>query len=557
MTAPFASPGWTRRVLHDRPARVAAAFLVVLGLVALFAPVLATHDPQSGQLDDALQEPSAEHWLGTDHLGRDEFSRLVYGARISLLAGVEVLGIALLIGIPVGLMAGYRRGWFDRIGMRVVEVVVSLPALVVAIAVVAATGPGLGPSMLAIGFVAATIMARLTRAVVLAAREEDYVDGARVSGARDRRIIVRHLLPNVASALVVQATLLFAAAVLAEAALSFLGLGAVPPQPSWGVMLNEARAQFEEAPLLAVWPGLCIFLTVLAFNQLGDRTADVFGRGGVAALDARPIDPAVPAADPAPVSGSPPALDLRRVSVTYGASEVVSDVSVSVAGGEIVGLVGESGAGKSTTALAALGLVPAPGRTRAGSIRVAGVELVGMAPGELRHVRGRRIGYVAQEPAAALNPAYTVGHQFAEPLRWHLGRSRRQARAEAGEWLERVGIAPERVGGYPHEFSGGELQRIALAMALACGPAVLVADEPTTALDAVVQAQVLDLVLDLRDESGTAILLISHDLGVVAGVADRVAVMRAGRIVEIQETVALFHRPQDPYTQQLLAVAGA
>jgi peptide/nickel transport system permease protein len=556
VTAPFASPGWTRRVLHDRPARVAAAFLVVLGLVALFAPVLATHDPQSGQLDDALQEPSAEHWLGTDHLGRDEFSRLVYGARISLLAGVEVLGIALLIGIPVGLMAGYRRGWFDRIGMRVVEVVVSLPALVVAIAVVAATGPGLGPSMLAIGFVAATIMARLTRAVVLAAREEDYVDGARVSGARDRRIIVRHLLPNVASALVVQATLLFAAAVLAEAALSFLGLGAVPPQPSWGVMLNEARAQFEEAPLLAVWPGLCIFLTVLAFNQLGDRTADVFGRGGVAALDARPIDPALPAADPAPVSGSPPALDLRRVSVTYGASEVVSDVSVSVAGGEIVGLVGESGAGKSTTALAALGLVPAPGRTRAGSIRVAGVELVGMAPGELRHVRGRRIGYVAQEPAAALNPAYTVGHQFAEPLRWHLGRSRRQARAEAGEWLERVGIAPERVGGYPHEFSGGELQRIALAMALACGPAVLVADEPTTALDAVVQAQVLDLVLDLRDESGTAILLISHDLGVVAGVADRVAVMRAGRIVEIQETVALFDRPQDPYTQQLLAVAG-
>jgi len=544
-------------VLHDRPARVAAAFLVVLGLVALFAPVLATHDPQSGQLDDALQEPSAEHWLGTDHLGRDEFSRLVYGARISLLAGVEVLGIALLIGIPVGLVAGYRRGWFDRIGMRVVEVVVSLPALVVAIAVVAATGPGLGPSMLAIGFVAATIMARLTRAVVLAAREEDYVDGARVSGARDRRIIVRHLLPNVASALVVQATLLFAAAVLAEAALSFLGLGAVPPQPSWGVMLNEARAQFEEAPLLAVWPGLCIFLTVLAFNQLGDRTADVFGRGGVAALDARPIDPAVPAADPAPVSGSPPALDLRRVSVTYGASEVVSDVSVSVAGGEIVGLVGESGAGKSTTALAALGLVPAPGRTRAGSIRVAGVELVGMAPGELRHVRGRRIGYVAQEPAAALNPAYTVGHQFAEPLRWHLGRSRRQARTEAGEWLERVGIAPERVGGYPHEFSGGELQRIALAMALACGPAVLVADEPTTALDAVVQAQVLDLVLDLRDESGTAILLISHDLGVVAGVADRVAVMRAGRIVEIQETVALFDRPQDPYTQQLLAVAGA
>jgi peptide/nickel transport system permease protein len=433
---------------------------------------------------------------------------------------------------------------------------VSLPALLVAIAVVAATGPGLGPSMLAIGFVAAAIMARVTRNVVLAAREEDYVDGARVSGARDRRILVRHLLPNVAPALIVQATLLLAAAVLAEAALSFLGLGAVPPQPSWGVMLNQARAHFDDAPLLAVWPGLCIFLTVLAFNQLGDRTADEFGRGGAAPLDTGPLDRVVSLAERAPVSGRAPALELRRVSVSYGASDVVADVSLTVGSGEIFGLVGESGAGKSTIALAALGLVPAPGRTRAESIAVAGVELAGMAPGELRHVRGRHVGYVAQDPAAALNPCHTVGHQIAEPLRWHLGRARRQAKLEAAEWLERVGLAPTRARDYPHAFSGGELQRIALAMALACDPALLIADEPTTALDAVVQAQVLDLLLDLRDQSSTAMLLVSHDLAVVAGAADRVAVMRAGRIVEIQETIALFDRPQDPYTQQLLAVTG-
>jgi peptide/nickel transport system permease protein len=431
VTARGSSDRWQRRALHDGTARVAAAFLLLIGLVALFAPLIATQDPLSGQLRDALQGPSAEHWLGTDHLGRDEFSRLVYGARISLLAGLEVLVIALLIGVPLGLIAGYRQGWFDRIGMRVVEVVVALPALLVAIAVVAATGPGLFPSMLAIGFVGATIMARLTRSVVLAEREEDYVDGARVSGAPDRRIITRHLLPNIAPALVVQATLVFAAAVLAEAALSYLGLGASPPQPSWGVMLNEARAQFDQAPMLAVWPGLCIFLTVLALNQLGDRTADVFGRGRVAALDSRPIELALPAAESEPDSSASLALALTRVSVTFGTTEVVSDVSLNVVSGEILGLLGESGAGKTTTALTALGLVPAPGRTHAESVRVAGIELVGMASRELCHVRGRHIGYVAQEPSAALNPTYTVGHQIAEPLRWHLGRSRRQARAEA------------------------------------------------------------------------------------------------------------------------------
>lgn len=288
MTAPVAmAGGWRHRALRDRSARVAAGFLTVLGLAALFAPVLATHDPQSGRLADALQGPSAEHWLGTDNLGRDEFSRLVFGARISLLAAIEVVTIAAVVGVPVGLLAGFHRRWFDRIAMRVVEIAMSLPALVVAIAVVAATGPGVATSMLAIGLVGATILARLTRAVVVAAGEEDYIDGARVAGAPDRRIIVRHLVPNVAPSLIVQATLLLAAAVLAEASLSFLGLGAVPPQPSWGVMLSQARAQFDDAPLLAVWPGLCIFLTVLAFNQLGDRTRDVLGRGQVAPLGGR------------------------------------------------------------------------------------------------------------------------------------------------------------------------------------------------------------------------------------------------------------------------------
>jgi peptide/nickel transport system permease protein len=553
---------WRGQAWRDRSTRLAAGVLIVLALVALFAPLVATHDPRSGQLDEALQGPSLRHWLGTDSLGRDEFSRLVFGARTSLLAGLEVVAIAALVGVPVGVVAGFRRGWFDRIVMRVVEVAVSLPAILVAIAIVAATGPGVATSMVAIGLVGATIMARLARSVVVAAGGEDYLDGARVVGASDRRIIVRHILPNVAPPLIVQATLLLAAAVLAEAALSFLGLGAVAPAPSWGVMLSQARDDVDDAPWLAVWPGLCIFVTVLAFNRLGDRTRDVLGRAPLAPLRGRavdPVDPVEPVAGPdiAALPAPPPAaaLELCGVTVTFGEAEVVSGVTLRLAAGEVLGLVGESGAGKSTIALAALALVPEPGRTTAASITVAGTEVVGMAPDDLRRLRGRCIGHVAQDPAAALNPSRTVGHQIAEPLRWHLHLSRRQARAVTQDWLSRVGIDPGRAGAYPHQFSGGEAQRVAVAMALACRPAVLVADEVTTALDAVAQAQLLDLLLDLRAELGMAILLISHDLGVVAGVADRVAVMRSGRVVEEQETAALFVAPRAEYTRELLESA--
>jgi peptide/nickel transport system permease protein len=555
-----ATVGRAGRRRGDPVVRAALVVAVLLGLVAVFAPALAPHDPTTGELDAALQGPSREHWLGTDHLGRDELSRLLFGARISLLAGFEVVAVAVLIGLPIGLVAGYRRGWCDRILMRVVEVVVAIPVLVVAIAVVAATGPGVARSMLAVGLVGATIMARVTRTLVLSAREEDYLDGAQITGASGRRIVARHLLPNILPSVAVQATLLLAAGVLAEAAVSFFGLGAVPPQPSWGIMLSQARGVVDEAPLLAVWPGACLFLTILAFNQLGDRTQDRLRGGASGAFDDAPIE-TVASPGPPRAERRAAALTLSHVTVAFptaaGSRAVVADVSLDLAPGEVLALVGESGAGKSTLSLAALGLVPSPGRVRAASIEVAGIELVGAPARERRRVRGRHIGYVAQEPAASLDPLYPVGQQIAEPLRWHLGRSRRQAAAEAGEWLERVGIAAGRVRDRPHQFSGGEVQRIALAMALACRPSVLVADEPTTALDTVAQAQVLDLLLDARDAAGLAVLLVSHDLGVVAGVADRVAVMRRGRIVEVQDAATLFAQPRHPYTQSLLEASVA
>jgi peptide/nickel transport system permease protein len=542
---------------RDAAACTAAAFLVVLGLLALLAPLFVA-DPESGELGDALQGPSRDHWLGTDHLGRDEMARLVFGARISLIAGLEAASIAVLIGVPIGLVAGYRQGWFDRITMRFVEVAVAIPALVVAMAVVAVTGPGVTTSMLAVGLVSATIMARLTRTVVTSACEADYVDGARVTGASTSRIFLRHLAPNIAPPLIVQTTLIMAAAIVAEASLSFLSLGAVPPTPSWGVMLNQARDHLDDAPLLAVWPGLCIFFTVLALNHLSDRSRDRLNRRPLIPIDTTTIERIAPSAERgrATIPHATTALEIQSLSVHFDRSEgpvdAVTDVSLHIARGETLGLVGASGAGKTTTALAVLALVPPPGRVTAESVKVGGVELVGMQSGELRHVRGGRVGYVAQLPHSSLNPAYPIGHQIAEPLRWHLHRTRRQAATEAAELLDLVGIPPGRAHDFPHQLSGGEAQRVCIAMALAGQPDVLIADEPTSALDGVAQAGVLDLLGDLRVTLDLAVLLITHDMGVVAASADRVAVMHAGRIIETQDTVRVFTHPAERYTRLLI-----
>ncbi len=561
------------RFRRRRLAVACAGFLLLLVLVAVFAPLVARFDPNEGNLLDTLQGPNATHWLGTDRQGRDILARVIYGTRYALLAGVEAVAIAVVLGVPLGMLAGYYRGWADRIVMRVVEVITSLPAVVVAIAVIAATGPGLAKSMIAIGLIYAMLLTRLTRAQVLAAREEIYVDAARVVGAADGRIMVRHLLPNVVPPLIVQVTLMFAGAVLAESTLSFLGIGVPSPEPSWGVLLTDARDDMASNAFMPFPPGIAIFLTVFAFNQVGDGLRDVFARearGGN--LGVRPVA-AVPDAAAARAAAAVPArpvdhgagaaadalLSVQGLSVLFpgpgGEVPVVADVSFDVAPGEVLALVGESGCGKSVTALSIPALVPDPGRVVARSISFAGTELVGRSFEEMSAIRGRDIGFVFQEPSASLNPAFTVGWQLSRPLRRHLGMTRAQARTRAVELLARVGITDpqRRVDAYPHEFSGGMAQRVMIAMALACEPKLLIADEPTTALDVTVQGQVLDLLAELRTEMGMAVLLITHDLGVVADVADRAAVMYAGQIVETAALAELVHDPEHPYTAGLLA----
>ncbi len=570
---------WRRLVRRFAGAKSNIAWLTVLLFVVaatVLAPLLPLDHPDDGSLMDSLLGPSRRHLLGTDSVGRDLLARTVFGGRVALVAALQAIVIAALIGIPIGMVIGYIGGWVDRIVMRVVEAIVSLPFLVIVIALISVTGPGLVKSMSIVGLIYSTWLLRLARGQVLAAREELYTDASRVAGNSPRRILMRQILPNIAPPLIVQITLLFAAAIVAESTLSFLGLGVQAPTASWGSMLADAQGLARTGLWPAVPPGVAIVVTVLALNQVGDGLRDSFSRdsaGGGFLSGRRTERSSIPANTPvtSPWSspGSSPAMvstpgepllviDGLTVRFPNGKGErhheVVSDFSLAVQRGEIVGLVGESGSGKSITALSVLGLVPAPGQVSARSILFDGRDLVGLDYRGMRSIRGREIGVVFQEPHAHLNPAFTVGDQLCEVLRTHLSMSRRQARERAIELLHDVGITrpAERFKAYPHQFSGGMAQRVVIALAVAAEPKLLIADEPTTALDVSVQRQILDLLVELRDSRGLSILLISHDLGVIADVADQVAVMYAGQLVEQSHARSLFESPLHPYADALL-----
>jgi peptide/nickel transport system permease protein len=273
---PHESPGaraW-RRLKKRRTAMVALAILVVLTLLAIFAPLIATHDPTQQSWRAVRQAPSWMHWFGTDEVGRDIFSRIVYGTRASLSAGVISVAIAIVAGVPLGLLAGYAGGWVDALISRITDAMLASPFLILAIALAAFLGPSLQNAMIAIGITATPVFVRLTRGQVLSIKMEDYVEAARAVGDTRLRIAFTHILPNVMPQLLVQGTLTIATAIIAEASLSFLGLGQQPPAPSWGSMLNVAQRFLSNAPWMAVFPGIAIFLTVLSFNLLGDGLRD-------------------------------------------------------------------------------------------------------------------------------------------------------------------------------------------------------------------------------------------------------------------------------------------
>ncbi|MFF0825079.1 dipeptide/oligopeptide/nickel ABC transporter permease/ATP-binding protein [Micromonospora haikouensis] len=530
--------------------------LVVFAVAGLLAPLIAPADPTANDLAAGLASPSAEHLLGTDQLGRDQLSRLLYGAQISLAITAAVLAISLTAGAVVGTVAGYAGGWVDRVVSRVIDVVVSLPGMLVALAVIGVRGPGVDNLILALALWSWAPYARIARARVAGMRGSPHLDALRLLGAGHGRIIGRHLLPLALGPCLVYASTDVGTVVLAVATLSFLGLGVAPPYAEWGQMLIEGRPFLASAWWLAYPPGVAITAVVFASNLLGERLAAGAERPSIIRLvrpgRIRRATRSAASPDPGTV------LRVRDLSVTYpdgsASRRIVAGMSYEVRRGQVLAFVGETGSGKTTAALAPFGLLD-PSATVTGSALLGTHELIGLPPGERRRINGRRVGVVFQDSGAFLNPLRTIGAHVDEAVR-NAGRGGRRAatRRVSGELLRLAGL-PDPVAvarQFPHQLSGGMRQRAQIAIALAGEPELLVADEPTSALDATVQAQLLDLLARLRDELGMAMIIVSHDLVVVSRVADTVAVVYGGRIVESGPAANVIDKPDHPYTRGLL-----
>jgi peptide/nickel transport system permease protein len=565
---PAAPIGWRRirrSIWRNKLAFAGLCFLGALVVVAIFAPWIAPYD-FSTQHGIGLQGPSGDHWLGTDGLGRDTFSRLVYASRVSLRVSVTVVLLSLVVAVPLGLLAGYRGGITDTLLMRVAEAGLSFPPLVLALAVASLLGSGTGNATWAISVVFIPGLMRVVRGQALAVRRETFVEASRAIGTRDRRIIFHRVFPSVASPVIVQATVYLGNALLAEAALSYLGLGTDLPTPSWGNMLREAydSALFLE-PAQLILPATAIVLTVLAFNSLGDGLRDAVGLAhdsGAQRIDGRRgITTVTRERTGTPAPAEPDALlEIRGLSVQFGsgasAVRVIDDLDLTIRRGEVLGVVGESGSGKTVTAMSIMRLLPSPpAQIVAGEIMFDGRDLLALPFSQMRKVRGNEIAMIFQDPMSSLDPSFTIGSQLVEVQRLHHDVSRGDARRKAAELLDMVGIAEarRRIDSYPHELSGGMRQRVMIAMALANRPKLLIADEPTTALDVTVQAQILQLLRDLQAEIGMALMFVTHDLGVIADIADRVAVMYAGQLVEQAPVEPIFETPRHPYSSGLLS----
>jgi peptide/nickel transport system permease protein len=550
-------------LLNNRLAAGGLVILVLIGAMALLAPLLPIPDPDATLPANRLQPIFSDgHLLGTDHLGRDILARLIWGSRVSIAVGLSATLIAALIGSLIGLVSGYARGVTDNILMRGIDMLMAFPYILLALAIVAVLGPGLLNALYAIAVVNIPFFARNVRGITVGLASREFVDAARLSGKSHTAILFSEVLPNVLPVIVITMSTTVGWMILETAGLSFLGLGAQPPQSDLGSMLGEGRRLLFNAPHVSIIPGLMIFAIVMSINLLGDGVRDVLDPRLRAGDLTRPLSVTrIERGKPAGNQEKPTAiLDVRNLETSFqrGRATIpaVKDISFTLNKGECMGLIGESGSGKSVTALSLLGLVASPpGIITGGSVSIEGEDVFSRSESGIRALRGSKVAYVFQDPLTTLHPLYKVGQQIAEAITTHQPVGKSEARKRAIALMEQVGIrdAADRVDAFPHEMSGGQRQRIGIAMALANDPDIIIADEPTTALDVTVQAKILDLLQKLRRERGMALLLITHDFGVVAEVCDRVAVMKDGAIVESGKTIDLLRDPQHDYTKRLIA----
>ncbi len=558
-----------RRLVKNPIAVITMAYLAIIILAAIFAPLLAPYDPTQAHALDTSAAPGAKYLLGADAAGHDIYSRLLFATRLSLAGAAVALVVSAVLGIVTGLVAGYYAKWFESVASWLSSLLQALPGIVVLLAARSVLGPGIFSSMAIFGVLIAPAFYRVVYSAVTAVRNELYVDAARVSGLSDARIITRHVLTVVRAPAIILAASVAGIAIAIQAGLDFLGLGD-PQAPTWGGMLNDAFQIIYTQPLQLLWPSLAIALTCLALALLGSALRDALERtgGGTRRRRVRAVkapatvdvahEPVIVHDEPLDREVGEQLLQVTDLAVGYDQPDgsvktVVEDVSLTVSRGEIHGLIGESGSGKTQTAWSILRLLPQGGRIVNGAIDFEGQPLSKLGAREMTRLRGLKIAYIPQEPMSNLDPSFTIGSQLTEPMRLSLGISKAEAKDRALKMLARVGIPnPERTyAAFPHEVSGGMAQRVLIAGAVSCNPDLLIADEPTTALDVTVQAEVLDLLRDLQREYRMGMVLVTHNFGVVADLCDRVSVMRAGRIVETGPVRSIFADPRHPYTKSL------
>ncbi|MEM6635785.1 MAG: ATP-binding cassette domain-containing protein [Pseudomonadota bacterium] len=539
---PLAMTAKPSRVLSNVQ-RVGLCIVFCLVLLVVFGPMMVPFPPGE-TVCTPFERPTLRHPLGCNDVGQDLLSGILFGGRISLAVGLVTAAVATALATLIAIGSAWQGGFFDTLVMRFVDAIMTLPFLPLVVVLSAFFGASFTVQIGILCLVLWTQPVRELRAQALNLRRADYTDASRSMGGSGWHVTTRHILPELVPLIVPQFIRIAHAAILTESALSFLGLGD-PIAKSWGTILFHANARTAFLTDAWAWwvmpPGLLIAMSVLGLALLGHGVGD------------RREDGTVPGAQrdgTAAQRKGTGALEVRNVDLSYGSRTALFGVSLEIQRGQTLGLIGESGSGKSTLAMAMLRIVPPAARINGGSVWLENTDLLGLSKEAMRLVRGKRIGLVPQAAMNALNPVRTVREQIAEAVTVH-GANRATARARAAELLQLVSLPNDRLSAYPHELSGGMRQRVAIAIALAAEPEVLIADEPTTGLDVLVQQSILDLLQELSQRLGLTVLFITHDLPMVVRRAEKLVILQNGRVVEEGTPDRLAEHPRAQHTRDL------
>ena len=548
-------------VAKNRLAAFGGILLLIILTLSILAPILPLKEPNITNTADRFMTPFEDGYiLGTDHLGRDLLSRLLWGTQLSLAVGFAAAFIAATFGSILGAIAGFYGQKTDNIIMRFIDMLMAFPYILLALAIVAALGPGLFNALIAVALVNIPFFARNIRGVTVTLANKEFIEAARLSGMSNLRILIVEIFPNLLPMIVIAMSTTVGWMILETAGLSFLGLGSQPPQADLGSMLGEARSALITNPHTSFVPGIMIFCIVIGINLFGDGVRDALDPRLKKGSLIRPLPQTIYEGVDTQPTPTTKLLSVQNLSTQFHVNQDIyqssNDVSFEIQEGECLGLIGESGSGKSVTALSVTSLVASPpGVIKKGSVNYKNQNLLALPYEVLRSIRGNKISYIFQDPLTTLHPLHTIGDQLLEALQAHDSKlSASESISKSKELLKSVQIPnPDNVWDvYPHQLSGGMRQRVCIAMALINDPELIIADEPTTALDVTVQAQILNILNSLRKERKLSILFISHDFGVISQLCDRVIVMYAGSIVEEGPVKNIMQQAAHPYTSELI-----